>query len=186
MLLENNQKSRQPVKLTAAHIELAAQIAHRLNRRYGWIGLDDLQSYAYMGIMLASRMYDEDRGISFERFACVKAMYLAIDEMRKDGVLQRSDATLKKHAETMGVEIEMPDPGSSRAEEIFEAREFCNALLQRIAKPERELLARIYVQKQTYREISRLYDISESAVCLRHKAVIEKIRRMATVRKLAA
>ncbi|HDY64830.1 MAG TPA: hypothetical protein ENH84_01185, partial [Phycisphaerae bacterium] len=44
----------------------------------------------------------------------------------------------------------------------------------------------VYAEKLTYREIAKVLDISESAVCLRHKAVIQKLRGQAVVRRLAA
>ena len=185
-MLLNNQNKQETVKLSSEHIQLATQIAHRLNRRYSWVGFDDLQSYAYMGILLAARLYDSSRGISFERFACVKALFLAIDEMRKDGILHRSETASKRPSEQMGVEVDMPDPSADRDAELLEARDLCSSLLDKLEPQERELLNYIYVEKETYREISSRFGISESAICLRHKAIIDRIRRLATVRKLAA
>ncbi len=173
------------VQLARRNVTLSENIARRLARRYSWVGMDDLQSYAYLGVTLAARVYDPDRGIPFERFACVKAMYLAVDEMRKDGILRRADAP-SHTAESAGPDIDLPDPASGRAAERMEAREFCEQLFKRLDNRGRELLAMVYADKLTYREIAPMLGISESAVCLRHKALIETLRRQATVRQLAA
>jgi RNA polymerase sigma factor (sigma-70 family) len=113
-------------------------------------------------------------------------MFLAIDEMRKDGLLRRADApTLKLEPNSPEGELELPDPGSDRESQRLEAREFCGRLLQRLSEPERSLLEMIYSDKLAYKEIASIFQISESAVCLRHKAVLAKLRRQATVRRAA-
>jgi RNA polymerase sigma factor (sigma-70 family) len=170
--------------LTEQHIPLARQIARRLSRRYSWIQDDDLQSYAYLGLTLAARMFDAKRGIPFNRFACTKAMFLAIDEMRKDGVLQRAD-TISKPPETNGMEFETPDPASDRPGQQLEAKEICSKLLKRLGEDDRKLLMMIYAERMTYREMAKVFDISESAICLRHKAILNRLRRQATVRNAA-
>ncbi len=171
--------------LAHEHVSLATQIAYRLSRRYAWVGLDDLHSYAFLGLSLAEKVYDSSRGLSFVRFACSKAMFLAIDEMRKDGVLRRADAAERKQ-ESNVLAFEMPDPGARRDQELLEAREFCSELVRRLNKKDRELLVMVYVEKLTYKEIAKVYEISESAVCLRHKALLERLRRQTAVRQMAA
>jgi RNA polymerase sigma factor (sigma-70 family) len=171
-------------ELAQKHLPLAGQIAHRLARRYGWVGIDDLHSYAYLGLTLAAKAYDASRGVPFERFACAKAMYLAIDEMRKAGILRRADAT--PVPETSGQEIELPDPHADRQHQRMEAREFCSQLLSRLSESERQLVMMIYVDKLAYRDIAQVFGISESAICLRHKAVLDRLRQQASVRQIAA
>ena len=71
---------------------MVTRIAARLHRWYEWVPVNDLESYAYLGLAMAAKIYQPDRGVPFENFASRKAMYLAIDEMRKDGVLKRRGA----------------------------------------------------------------------------------------------
>jgi RNA polymerase sigma factor (sigma-70 family) len=172
-------------KLARRHLPLAENIARRLYRRYRWVDPEDLGGYAYLGVTLAARTFDPKRGVPFERFACTKAMYLAIDEMRKDGVLRRADAAHHSQDTTVQ-EVEMPDPAADRAAELMEAREFCEQMFHRLDQAGQELLTMVYAEKLTYREISQVLGISESAICLRHKALLEKLRRQASVRQMAA
>lgn len=180
-------KNKLPDYAQLAHhnMPLAQNIARRLFRRYRWVDQDDLSSYAYLGVTLAARAYDPDRGIPFARYACTKAMFLAIDEMRKDGVLRRADAT-NRFQDVAIQDREMPDPAADRAVELMETREFCEQLFRRLDEAGQALLTMIYADKLTYREISQVLKISESAVCLRHKAVLDKLRRQTPVRQIAA
>jgi RNA polymerase sigma factor (sigma-70 family) len=112
-------------------------------------------------------------------------MFLAVDEMRKDGVLRRADIVNDTQEQT-GIEIDVVDHGARRARETLEARDLCTQLISKLRPQDRELLQMVYNDHLTYKEIAAVYNITESAVCLRHKAVIEKLRRDASVRKLAA
>ena len=79
------------------HMPIAERIASRLHHWYGWVDMDDLRSYAYLGLALAAKKYRADRGVPFGIFACRKGTFIAIDEMRKDGVLRRRQATRAAH-----------------------------------------------------------------------------------------
>ncbi len=174
-----------PLQIACKHMPLAGQIARRLYRRYSWVSLDDMHSYAFLGMAKAAKIYDPNRGVPFPQFACTKAMFLAIDEMRKDGVLRRADST-NRVQDSARLDFDLPDPSADRAKELLEAREFCGELLRRLGQKDRKLLTMVYSDKMTYREIARVYDISESAVCLRHKSLIGKLRKQAAVRQMAA
>ncbi len=166
------------------HVGLADQISRRLFRRYSWVGLDDLHSYAYLGLTLAAKAYDPSRGVPFDRFASTKALFLAVDEMRKDGILRRADSPTRT-VDLVGIDIETPDPSSNCSMKMLEIREFCTELLRRISKPDRELLLMIYSERMTYKEISAVYHISESAICLRHKSLMQRLRKNKTVKQAA-
>lgn len=173
-------------KLVCEHVGLARQIAARLARRYHWLSSDDLMSYAYLGLVLASRLWDADRGLPFDRFASRKALYLAVDEMRKDGLLSRADAKQSSTPEPLDPEWDIPDPTSPSRQGRLEDRELCSVLLHALTARQRELLLMIYAEEMTYKEIAAVYNISESAVCLRHKSALERLRRHARSRQLAA
>ncbi|MBS3735167.1 MAG: sigma-70 family RNA polymerase sigma factor [Phycisphaerae bacterium] len=168
-------------------VALGRRIARRLKRRYGWIDREELYSYALWGVVQAKERFDPDRGVAFEPFASRKGMYLAIDEMRKDGLLRRanSNAPLEIHTSAMDSSDEtadageLPDPTAEGAQKRFEAREACRSLLGRLPAEDRRLLMLYYSESMTFAEIAEVFEISESAVCLRHKAVLHRLRRLA-------
>lgn len=178
------------------HMPIARQIASRLKRRYTWVSMEDLYSYSLLGLTLSANAFDPDRGVPFPNFASQKGMFWAIDQMRKDGVLRRrSSAAMPRvlpFSEAAGlVDAEdawTPDVHDRRAEEDhkqIEARDLCTALLRQLRSQDRQLLIMYYSKHMTFREIATIFDISESSVCLRHKALIRRLRRLATVMRVA-
>lgn len=178
MISAEQQSSPAQRQLVDQHVSLADKIAGRLYRTYGWVGLEELKSYAYMGLMLAARSYSPDRGVPFESFAMQKAMFLAIDEMRKDGVVSRRRAKVPKIVAEDQVP-EMLDPAGERFNHAVETRDYCRTLLKSLDGNDRRLLLLYYTEEMTFREIAETFDISESAVCLRHKAIMRRLRQLA-------
>lgn len=159
------------------HMPITGRIASRLHHRYGWVDMDDLRSYAYLGLTLAAKRYRADRGVAFEMFASRKGMFLAIDEMRKDGVLRRRRAG--PGLTTTVLTADIPDPRGSRSYERLERRDMCRMLLGRLRTQDRQLVMMYYADGMTFREIAKVFSISESAACLRHKAALGTLRRIA-------
>lgn len=158
------------------HLPVAGRIALCLHRWYGWVGMDDLRSYAYLGMALAAKSYRADRGVAFEMFASRKGMFLAIDEMRKDGVLRRRRAGPMPTTTVLTADI--PDPRGSRGYERLERLDMCRMLLGGLRTQDRQLVMMYYADGMTFREIAKVFSISESAACLRHKAVLDRLRRI--------
>lgn len=167
------------VGLAVENLPLANRIASRLHRWYSWVGLDDLRSYAYLGLALAEQNYESDRGVSFVQFAWRKGMFLAIDEMRKDGVLSRRRA--KPGPTFSALTPELPDPAAHNTQNAMERRDLCTSLLRKLRKQDRELLTMYYADQLTFKDIAKVFQISESAVCLRHKALLARLRKLARV-----
>jgi len=163
-------------ELVRKSLSMVPAIASRLHRWYRWVGIDDLGSYAYLGLLQAARVYQAGRGVPFERFAFRKAMYAAIDEMRKDGVLRRRRANPRPSIVALNSDI--PDPSAPNALASVERRDMCEMLLGRLRQKDRQLLLMYYADQMTFKQIAEVFDISESAVCLRHKALIERLRRL--------
>lgn len=178
------------------HMPIARQIASRLKRRYTWVQMDDLYSYALLGLTMSANAYDPDRGVPFPNFASQKGMFWAIDQMRKDGVLRRrSSANMPRvlpFSEAAGhVDVDdgwtpdISDQSADHDRHQLESRDLCKALLKQLRSRDRQLLIMYYSQHMTFREIARVFEISESSVCLRHKALIRRLRRLATVMHVA-
>lgn len=176
----------QAADLIRHHFPLARQVAARMKRRYSWVNMDDLYSYSLLGLTKSANAYDPTKGVPFPNFASQKAMFWAIDEMRKDGILKRRSAkagpTFISMNEPIGsdqMSLELPDGRGGEAEEKIEARDLCGALLERLGEEDRQLLVMYYAEHMTFKEIAAVFEISESSVCLRHKALLKRLRRLA-------
>jgi len=162
--------------LLRQHLPMVQQIARRLNRCYSWVDRDDLRGYASLGLALAARSFDPGRGIPFARYAATKATFLAVDEMRRDGLVQRDRRG--RHPRMVPLQMDICDPGARDRRDRVEKRDLCEALLRKIRSEDRQLLLMYYADELTFREIAEVFSISESAVCLRHKALMRRLRRL--------
>jgi RNA polymerase sigma factor (sigma-70 family) len=160
-------------ELAGEAVTMANQIASRLHRSYGWVGVDDLRSYAYLGLVLAEKAYDPTMGVPFVKYAWRKAAFLAIDEMRKDGTVCRKNSHQLRCAP---LTFETADPQGEDVFDRVDTNDLYDSLMDQLRDSERELLAMYYADGMTFKEISEIFGISESAACLRHKATIRKLR----------
>jgi len=178
--------------LVTDHLPLARGISTRMKRRYGWVATDELYSYALLGLTMAADAFDPARNVPFANFAAQKAMFWAIDEMRKDGLLRRRDAKPRPRmvplSTLIGRELPfdgMPDDRADRVRDRIEARDLCAVLLRRLSDTNRRLILMYYADHLTFKEIAKAMRISESCVCLRHAAVIQKLRRLVHTQGMA-
>ena len=178
------------------HIQIAKQIAARLKRRYTWVAMEDLYSYSLLGLTMSANAFDPSRGVPFPNFAAQKGLFWAIDEMRKDGILRRkSSANMPRivpFSEAVGSSVcdenwtpDVEDNHSHTVQQSFEIHDLCVELLNRITKQERDLVILYYKKQLTFRQIAKIFEISESSVCLMHKALIQKLRRLAVTMRVA-
>ncbi len=174
--------------LVRENLPLARQIAGRLKKRYSWVPLEDLHSYSLLGLTLAAKAFDRTRGVPFPNYASQKALFWAIDEMRKDGVLvRRSSAANRPKTVRFGDSrmqedtpaMQVPDRAADRTARRVEVRDFVKTMLGKLSEEERRLMELYYADEMTFGEIARVFDLSESSICLRHKAIIKKLRLMA-------
>ena len=181
--------------LVDENLGIAEQIALRLKRRYSWVQMEDLYSYSLLSLTMAADIFDINRGVPFASFASQKGMFLAIDEMRKDGLLRRKDSNIPKmynFSDATGSDEdsgflgpEIPDTGHNDDMESLEVRDLCRVLLRDLSFEDRQLLVDYYSEHRTFREISEKLGISESTACLRHKALIEQLRRISSAMQVA-
>ena len=64
-------------------------------------------------------------------------------------------------------------------------REPCTVLLTGLGDSDRRLMLMYYADGMTFREVAEVFGVSESAVCLRHKAILGRLRKIAASRGLA-
>ena len=169
-------------------LDIARRTAHRLRRKFPWIPADDLYSYALFGIVRAASNYQPDRQVPFAVFASRKCLYVAMDEMRRDGFITRGDRPARPRIQSLEATLNsgsnqwtsLCDRSTDRTARRMETREWCAKMLSRLKRDDRRLLMLRYSNGLCFREIGAVLGISESTVCFRHKAILRRLRRMAT------
>jgi RNA polymerase sigma factor (sigma-70 family) len=178
--------SQQP--LLSRYLPLAQGIALRLKRRYPWVEFDDLSGYAALGLAQAARTYEPWRGVSFTQFAVQKAMFLAIDQMRKDRVLYRASAqgrprTLPAAGAPQDNDLhpsrDVADTHSGQGIQSLVTHDLVGRLLKGLPEPDRQLIQMYYTDEMTFSEIGQVLGACESAICLRHGKLMARLRRTA-------
>jgi RNA polymerase sigma factor for flagellar operon FliA len=169
------------------YLGIARAVATRLKRKYQWIPADDLYSYALFGLVQAANAYDPDRNVPFPAYASKKALYAAIDEMRKDHLLSR--VGLNPRPDTVSLERlltgdqkdwqRLCNKTARKSRSRLEARDWCATVLSQLSSRDRQILMLRYADDMTFREIGKVMGVSESTVCLRHNALIMRFRRLA-------
>ncbi len=176
-------------ELIEQNLDIARSVAFHLKRRFPWINMEDLRSYSQWGLTRAAGLYSPERGTSFVDFASQKAFYLGIDAMREDKVVRRGSQgqASASHARQSSLSTSRPlltevvDEHSADDMRRLEARDHIVNLLGRLDDRDRQLLLLYYCEEMTFKEIARVFDRSESAISLRHKALIAKLRQFAGV-----
>ena len=185
MLRDRNSKGPDESR-TGEGLKIARKIAATLKRRYGWLDWDQLYRYSLWGLTLAAEAYRGETGVPFERFARGKGMYVAIDAMREDRVLARNTAHKRPmffscsdggDGET-GLPCGIVDRRSSENFQAVDVRDQVRCMLDRLDDQDRQSLLMYYSDGLTFKEIARVFNKSESAISIRHKNLIARLRRM--------
>ena len=158
-------------------LPLVRQVAARLRRRFGWIDPGELDGYAFIGLTRAAADFEPDRGGSFGPYAVVKGMFHAIDEMRRDGLIRRCGADVPPTSALPGEDVE--DPRGDLTFQQMMDHDAAETLLASLPDDDRMLLMMYYGQSMTFREIGRIRGLSEASICMRHRALIQQLRRVA-------
>lgn len=169
------------------YLSIARGVASRLRRRYRWLPPDDLYSYALFGLVRAARSYDPDRSVPFAVYAASKALFAAIDEMRKDHVLTRVGIKARPNSVSLDSVLvgdqkvwwNLCDQTARKQWSLLEAREWCATMLTKLDASDRQLIMLRYADDMTFRQIGKVMGLSESTVSLRHNALIMRFRRLA-------
>ncbi|MCE5326672.1 MAG: sigma-70 family RNA polymerase sigma factor [Planctomycetaceae bacterium] len=168
-------------------LPLARSIASRLKRCYCWVDSEDLYSYALLGLSLAAAQYESDQGVAFADFAARKAMYLAIDEMRKDRVLSKAGTLPRRVVFSSELADDDTSPMSMTAVERryddhsrqMDLRDFFSTMRSKLCPWESLLLKLHYEKGLTFREIARRLGVGQPTLSMRHKRLLSKLRRFA-------
>ena len=183
-----NRKNDTQLIDSTQYLAIARRTANRLKHKYPWIPSDDLYSYALFGLVKADVTYKPDRHVPFAAYAGSKSLFAAVDEMRRDGIFHRRNRKPRPDV----VSLEQAAVGESdgwrqlcgggvaeKTIERLEAREVCAAMLRKLNHEDRKLMLLRYVEDMTFREIGQVLNVSESTICLRHRALMKMFRSQA-------
>ena len=168
-------------------LAIARGIANRLRCRYPWVPADDLYSYALFGLVRAAVNYDPDRSVPFAAYAGKKALFAAIDEMRKDRILFRAGHSRRPITVSLDKLLvadqkhwwRLCDQTARKARQLLEARQWCATMLAQLDEADRRLIVLRYDGDMTFHQIGQVMGISESTVWLRHHRLITRFRGLA-------
>lgn len=176
-------------ELIEQNLDVAHSVAFRLKRRFPWVDMEDLRSYSRWGLTRAAGMYSPELGTPFVSFASHKAFYFGIDAMREDKVVRRSPqgqaSVLRAQNSSLSASRPLPDEVADEhaGDDMrrLEAKDHLGSLLRRLNDKDRQLLLLYYGDGMTLKEIARVFDQTESAISIRHRTLIAKLRRFAGV-----
>jgi len=168
-------------------LAIARGIANRLRCRFPWVPAEDLYSYALFGLVKAAGNYDPDRSVPFAAYAGKKALFAAIDEMRKDRILFRAGHRPRPITVSLDKLLatdqkywwRLCDQTARKARQLLEARQWCATMLAQLDEADRRLIVLRYAGDMTFRQIGQAMGISESTVWLRHHRIITRFRGLA-------
>jgi len=180
-------------KLIESHWYLIQHLTTNLYRKFYWIDLDELESYARSGLVLAAIHYDPQRSRDqvFARYARKSAFYLAIDEMRSDGVVRRGSVkkgplARKTHWSSdivmwndfRGTRHEVDSNGTKDLDAV-DTKDFCCEIVKRLKPSEKRLVKMFMFDNLLQKQIADLEGVTPSAISLRCKAVVKKMKEIA-------
>ena len=94
--------------LVQKHMELVRRIAHHLiGRLPSTVQIEDLLQAGAMGLLEASRRYDESHGASFETYAGIRIRGAMLDEVRRQDWSPRSAHRATREISVAGHAVEM-------------------------------------------------------------------------------
>lgn len=163
---------------------IAANIGKRLPRH---VDPQDLCQDAYCGLLMASRRYDPNRGVSFRAYARRRINGAVLDGLRKTDHLSRQARAVVKAegterfaklvqlecTEEIEGELLAPDRWAIRAE----LRELLMAAMEDLPVVVREVLHSYYFEHKPMSEIATHLGISGGRVSQLHRRGVELVRQ---------
>lgn len=182
-------ETAQPVsasQLAQDNLYVATEVSRRLRFRYNWVPADEAYSYSLWGLLQAAQVYSPQAGLPFPAYALRKAMYLAIDQMRRERVLQRkvhapdeAAPASRPRPRQFPLTIDMPDRYAAEREKACDLKETVLWILRRLPSRDRALLLMYYAEGMTLREIGMTMHLSEAAISIRRRALLTRLREAA-------
>ena len=168
----------QVARLVESYMPLVVHQANRvwLSPRIG-LTRDDLISAGSLGLLLAARRFDPQRGVGFGLFARSHVHGALMREintaMRAAGV--DGEEVVAPTEDQSGVES-LPDTGSSDASDSVETGRVRDLMECLLTEKERLVLSLYYLEELTLAEVAAVVEGSESAVARTIKSALKKLK----------
>jgi RNA polymerase sigma factor FliA len=216
-----------PEELVKSCMTLVHHLAHQYSSQNTRISFEDLVSEGYLGLVQASRKFEENRGVKFSTFATTRIRGAMMDSMRRDRPLSRPMAekiaqfallseqmafkagreptqievarglklTPAKASEVMRMRAlrltsldaqademhqEVPDDEETPEEQAIQTvlHEELRGHIARLLPRDREIIQRIYWQRQKHSQVADDLGISESRVSQLQSRALSRLRQM--------
>lgn len=186
--------TRKEQKLIEDHEYLITGITKKIHKRFYWVPWHELESYARSGLVLAAIKYDPKKQKNvktFKAYVLRYGVYMAIDEMRADGVILRKgkkEKTKRTRKTNWTTDICLVDEfyGDNEADyygqkcfERVDVKDFCKEIICRLDLQDKRLIKMFLFEHMTMKKIADIESVSESAISLRYKVLRKKMKKIA-------
>ena len=167
--------------------KLAKSIAIRLAKVFGGIEFETLQFYAFSAIATALLNFDPTREMSLESWVWKKGKYLAIDEMRQDGLVRRKGQreipktrgfwtkTDDRGKETSEQESVSDDHGDD-AEQRMEILDQIEQVFDLLSPDAKRIIELYYIEEMTMKQVAETLNLSERWIRQLHTVILKGIK----------
>jgi len=167
--------------------KIAKSIAKRLKKVYDWVEFETLEFYAFSAIATALLSFDPTKKASLESWVRLKGKYIAIGEMRQDGLLRRKSQkkipktrrfgtrTDDRGKETSEQETITDDHGND-AEQRLEILSQIEEVFDLLSPDARRIIELYYIEEKTMKQVAEALNLSESRISQLHKRIMAGIK----------
>lgn len=176
-------------QLVESHLGFARALARRLSRTLvSHADQEALESDAMLGLLLAARCFDRDRGAAFATYAARRIWGAMIDGLRQRHGCGRNHRPPAMHSlsaplfATDGREVSLADLLGASEDAVgmdLEHKDQCDHLLRHVTAASRCMVREHYLEGLSQHEIGRRHGLSASRVCQRIKAARQRMREIA-------
>ena len=171
-------------KLASNHIDFAAKMAKLVEKRIGCHSLsDDMEAFAYEGLVKASRRFDDTRNIKFTTFAYKIIMGSIIDGISEISPLKRGIAkglTKEEQADllTIGsVEYDAPGPQSDEECRKNEVKAVVMKAIESLPPHKRKIIEDRYFADQNLEDTAKQMGKSTSWASRTHARTLQDLKK---------
>lgn len=147
-------------ELVLRYMPLANKLAYKTKKTMPkFIGIDELRSAAYLGLVEAASRYNPDLGVAFSTFAYRRIFGAIYDYLRELGCLK-----------TTVLSLDLPSADgctindSLAAKEEKKTEEFTEVISLSLGEQAAEILGEYFIRSETMKDIGKRLGVTESRV----------------------